>query len=67
MNVFINNKRHVLVHDHSISGMLIDLGHTNSNGIAVAVNNEIIPKQTWVTHVLSEDDHVTIIRATQGG
>lgn len=67
MNVFINNKRHTLVHDHSISKMLIDLSLTNSNGIAVAVNNEIIPKQVWVTHILSEDDHVTIIRATQGG
>jgi sulfur carrier protein len=67
MNVLINNKQHTLVHDSSISGMLIDLNITTSNGIAVAVNNEIIPKQAWVTHVLFEDDHVTIIRATQGG
>jgi len=67
MNVLINNKQHTLVHDSSVSGMLIDLNIITSNGIAVAVNNEIIPKQAWVTHELSENDHVTIIRATQGG
>jgi sulfur carrier protein len=67
MNVFINNKQHTVVHNPSIEWLLNDLNLLNSKGIAIAVNNHIIPKQDWGHCVLSENDHVTIIRATQGG
>ncbi len=37
------------------------------NGIAVAVNNNVIPKSNWDNHQLSETDDILIISATQGG
>ena len=37
------------------------------NGIAVAVNNNVIPKSNWNQHLLSETDDILIISATQGG
>ncbi len=37
------------------------------DGIAVAVNNEIITKKVWNSTVLNENDAITIIQATQGG
>ena len=37
------------------------------NGIAVAINNEIIPQHSWETVQLKSNDHLLIIQATQGG
>ncbi len=37
------------------------------NGIAVAINNTVIPKSNWNSHLLQETDEILIISATQGG
>lgn len=36
-------------------------------GIAIAINNAVIPKTNWDSHFLSETDDILIISATQGG
>ncbi|MDN5744414.1 MAG: sulfur carrier protein ThiS [Nocardioidaceae bacterium] len=36
-------------------------------GIAVAVNQDILPRQEWPTHSLLEGDVVEIVTAVQGG
>lgn len=36
-------------------------------GVAVAVNNRIIPRAQWESEALKEDDQVTIIKAAFGG
>jgi sulfur carrier protein len=36
-------------------------------GLAVAVGNEIIPRQKWATYSLKENDEVILISATRGG
>lgn len=38
-----------------------------SGGVAVAVNNRMIPRQKWGEYTLSEEDKVVIIQATCGG
>lgn len=38
-----------------------------TSGIAVALNNQVIPKEQWALHQLQENDAVLIITATQGG
>ncbi|WP_188048915.1 sulfur carrier protein ThiS [Flavobacterium sp. GP15] len=37
------------------------------NGIAVAINNIVIPKSNWNSHIIQETDEILIISATQGG
>ncbi|MHC0443801.1 sulfur carrier protein ThiS [Flavobacterium sp. 3-218] len=37
------------------------------NGIAVAVNNTVVPKTKWNEYLLHETDDILIISATQGG
>lgn len=37
------------------------------NGIAVAIDNAVIPKTDWITTSVNEDADVIIITATQGG
>ena len=35
--------------------------------IAVAVNNNIIPKTEWEKYIVIDNDKITLIKATQGG
>lgn len=36
-------------------------------GVAIAVNDAVIPRSRWGQHHLEENDRIEIIRATQGG
>ncbi|HTA28188.1 MAG TPA: sulfur carrier protein ThiS [Bacteroidia bacterium] len=46
---------------------LSNSGVNDIKGLAVAVNDTIIPRAIWSTYNLNENDTITIIRATQGG
>ncbi|AXT18626.1 sulfur carrier protein ThiS [Flavobacteriaceae bacterium AU392] len=41
--------------------------NSSSDGIAIAVNREIIPKEQWKEYRFSNKDNILIIQATQGG
>ena len=36
-------------------------------GVAVAVNEVVVPKSNWKFHQLKEGDQILLIRAAQGG
>lgn len=40
---------------------------STQQGIAVAVNDTVIPRRNWPTHKLEEGDNVEVITAMQGG
>jgi sulfur carrier protein len=40
---------------------------TDAGGIAVAVNNAVVPRAQWGTTTLKSGDDVEIIHAVQGG
>lgn len=43
-------------------------GHIDSmDGIAVAVNDTVVPKNEWEKRKLEQGDHVEVIKAVQGG
>ncbi|HXB40875.1 MAG TPA: sulfur carrier protein ThiS [Bacteroidia bacterium] len=67
MNVFVNNQNCALAQDANLMAALEQNGIQNQKGIAVAVNNEVIPKAEWLSKILDENDKITIIKATQGG
>lgn len=39
----------------------------NIKGVAVALNDTVIPKANWSSMTLNQNDQITIIKATQGG
>jgi len=53
--------------NHPLIQLLEKLHLHEKKGLAVAVNNKVIPKSNWSVHLLDSNDKVTIIRATQGG
>ena len=39
----------------------------NASGVAIAVNDTVVPKREWATRRIAAGDVVEIIRAVQGG
>lgn len=68
MELKINNQTKQFATDSLTVQALLDLEiPVKQNGIAVAINNSIIPKSNWNFHIIQETDNILIISATQGG
>ncbi len=46
---------------------LVDSMLNATKGVAIAINDVVIPKVQWYETKLSQDDKVLFIKATQGG
>lgn len=68
MNVIINHNQQEITDAASVADALSVINITDAQkGIAVAVNDSVIPRTDWQTHQLQPGDKITVIRATQGG
>jgi sulfur carrier protein len=67
MEVTINNQNYLLNEACSIEQMLAFVIASETDGLAIAVNQTIIPKSGWTTHLLNPGDQIILIKATQGG
>lgn len=67
MTIWINQKEHQYDINLTIFELLQHLGKSEKTGIAIAVNNSIVPKNNWKELNLKDQDKITIITATQGG
>ena len=67
MTVFVNDE----ILEFSDTPTLIKIFEiqqiTEMRGLAVAVNEEVIPRVLWAETVLQNNDRLMLIRATQGG
>lgn len=66
MEVIINQKKFTLK-STELSQALCVYGLSEQKGLAVAVNDEVVPKAQWKTFSLRENDQILIITAAQGG
>jgi sulfur carrier protein len=66
MTITVNGKKQQIL---SPSLQAVVTAHCNERvrGVAVAVNDRVIPRASWPTAKLKENDSVLIIKATQGG
>jgi len=68
MNLIVNGKEIETAAGITVEGLLAASLKTDvRDGIAVAVNGEVVPKGSWIRRNLQEGDRVEIIRAVQGG
>ncbi|MBA2664887.1 MAG: sulfur carrier protein ThiS [Bradymonadaceae bacterium] len=51
----------------NVSDLLDALAVEQRRGLAVAINERVIPKSRWSEFLVNDGDAVEIIRATQGG
>lgn len=70
MQIKVNNQIHQLEDwpSYSLSDMLSALmPDLPVNGIAVALNEQVIPRPQWPATPIVDQDNILIITATQGG
>jgi len=67
MEIIINGQSREFSEPLSVQQLLSDLFPEQAKGIAVAVNQSVIPKSAWSVHSLQPHDRVMLITATQGG
>jgi len=66
VKLIINNQEQEFLSVNSLLDILKEK-KIAQNGIAVAVNETVIPKTEWEKFSLKENDSILIIKATQGG
>ncbi len=69
MEITLNNQpKQIAAQDHFTVQQLLHLELPGKQqGIAVAINNQVISKTQWEHTHIREQDNIIIIRATQGG
>lgn len=66
MIIKVNNKEMELAHQASLQ-QLAETLQMPEKGVAVAVNNRMIPRTKWSETILQENDQVVVIKAACGG
>ncbi|MFX7739802.1 sulfur carrier protein ThiS [Acinetobacter baumannii] len=51
----------------SVQQLLDEVVGEKQKGIAVAINNTVVPKTLWSQRFIAESDNILVIKATQGG
>jgi sulfur carrier protein len=61
------NENPIEVEENATLSQLLQKVNASAEGIAIAINDEIIAKNAWKSQVIKNNDNVLIIKATQGG
>jgi len=67
VEVFINRENFQVPEPGTLAEILPLLHIGQPDGIAIAVNENVIPRAEWHRFILQARDEVFVIRATQGG
>ncbi|QQR97739.1 MAG: sulfur carrier protein ThiS [Sphingobacteriales bacterium] len=67
MKLIINNIIHEFDENTSLEKAIETLELKEMNGIALALNEEIIPRSEWQKTILFDEDKIIIIGAVAGG
>lgn len=66
MNVTINGGEQDVAAGTTVAGLVERLG-VGPKGVAVAVNEEVVPRSAWDTVELRDGDRAEVLIAAQGG
>jgi sulfur carrier protein len=66
MRIWINGKPHELPEPVTVADALAVLG-APSTGVAVAVDDELVPRADWAGQRLAANARVEVLTAVQGG
>lgn len=68
MNVLLNGRSTPVDDAVSLAALLQSIGvDASRRGVAVAVNDDVVPRSAWAERRLAEADRVEVIQATVGG
>jgi len=61
------NENPIEIEENATLSQLLQKVNASVEGIAIAINDEIIAKNAWESQAIKNNDNVLIIKATQGG
>jgi sulfur carrier protein len=67
MELVINGEPRQVSAVQNLAALMDALDVPSKRGVAVAVNDAVVPRGKWADEPIKEGDRVEIIRATQGG
>lgn len=68
MEITINNQVKNLADKNLTVQQLLNMEIPDKQkGIAIAINNTVVPRTEWETKTILQNDNILIIKATQGG
>jgi sulfur carrier protein len=67
MQIKVNGKPHNVEKAENISAILNHFNITQTAGVAVALNDSVVPKNDFDKVIVRDGDAIEIIRAVQGG
>jgi sulfur carrier protein len=65
--VYVNDRPRPLDDGTTLFALLNALGLASRAGVAVAVNDAVVPRAAWSAHGLQGGDRILVIHASQGG
>lgn len=66
IHIQVNNKPYECPEESTLQQLTVLL-QLPEKGVAVAVNNRIVPRAAWDTHTVRENDSLVVIKAACGG
>ena len=66
MQIYINGEPETFEEGSSVADLVAKLDLTDKR-IAVEINEELVPRSTFSSHLLQEEDNVEIVHAIGGG
>jgi len=67
MRILINEEPKDINSGKTVQELLHTLGYETADGIALAINDAVIPRDQWENRTLQPNEQITLIQATQGG
>lgn len=65
--IYINDKEHTFNSNQSLSDLFKNLNIDVAKGVAIALNEKVIPRSQWNNQKINDRDKLLLIKATQGG
>ena len=66
ITIQVNDKKQTFSENLTVY-QLIEQLNIQTNGIAVAINNDVVSKPNWEKQEVVDQDNILIIKSTQGG
>jgi sulfur carrier protein len=67
MTILINNEQKAVPDGTTVNEVALTILQLNPAGMAIAVNDTIVPKHLWEQTLLQENDRMLVIKACSGG
>lgn len=67
MNIYLNDKPTKIEDGLTILSLLKTMDILSFQGVAIGLNDSVVPRNEWDSKKLKENDKVLLIRASQGG